>query len=253
MDRIKQKLGIEKSKGSVNTDTYLKINIDSKERLLPPDLINSVVNVGDRFNTERQNSTFYRILGSINSNISNVLFNLDDSLYTDLYTWKGFNYVDPNSNEPRFYDPVYPSVIKSNLKEKDGWFGYFDPNITKSGLCNFYDMEPTRNRVSFIPDINTFHGPTPPIKNWELTITYPHSVDSGHTMVIGGLMIVELLPVTVATRSMTAFGMACAHNLSTGDVVKISGTNGYDGEHVVVRVGLDNGDLKNYYFESQHD
>jgi hypothetical protein len=32
--------------------------------------------------------------------------------------------------------------------------------------------------------------------------------------------------------------------VNTGDVVRITGTNGYDGDHVVVRTGLDNGDLK---------
>jgi hypothetical protein len=36
-----------------------------------------VINLGDRFNVERQRSSFYRILGTINP-MSNVLFNLND-------------------------------------------------------------------------------------------------------------------------------------------------------------------------------
>ena len=81
-DRIKQILGVDKSKKSVNTDIHLKVNIENKERLLPPDEITHIVNVGDRFNSERQQSKFYRILGTINPTISNSLFNLDNPANT---------------------------------------------------------------------------------------------------------------------------------------------------------------------------
>ena len=33
VDRIQQRLGIETSKNSVNTDTYLKINIEGQQRI----------------------------------------------------------------------------------------------------------------------------------------------------------------------------------------------------------------------------
>ncbi len=262
-DRIKQRLGVETSKLSVNTDTYLKINLEGKERLLPPDEINKIVNVGERFNIERQNSSYYRILGTVNSTVSNPLFNLSDNAFGDLYTWAGFNYRDPSTLDYRFLDTTYPKdkdlsdlsdltysqAIKKYLKEMEGWFGYKDPDVSKAALCNFYDMEPKRERFSFIPDISPFHSPmAQPVKNWELTITYPKEMDKTHNMVIGGLLIIESIPVVVATRSMVAFGLACLHNLSIGDTVKITGTTGYDGEHVVVRTGLDNGDLKDYYF-----
>jgi len=262
-DRIKQKLIVENSKKSVNADTYLKINLDSKERLLPSDNINEIVNAGDRFNVERQRSKFYRILGTINPTVSNALFNLSDSLYGDLYTWAGFNYRDPSNLNYRFLDTSYPKdqdvadstdlvysqAIDKYLKERNGWFGYYEPDITKPSLCNYYDMEPKRERFSFFPDVNPFHSSqTIPVKNWELTITYPAESDTTHYMVANGLLIVESTPAIVATRSMTAFGMPCFHNLSIGDIVKITGTTGYDGEHVVIRTGLDDGDLKPYYF-----
>lgn len=254
-DRIKQRLGVETSKQSVNTDTYLNINLEGKERLLPSDEINHVVNVGDRFDIERQRSKYYRVIGTINPTISNVLFNLNNPANTDLYTWAGFNsiaFLDtsyPKDNDVAdITDYTYTQAIKNYLVERDGWFGYTDPDITKSGLCNYLDMEPKRERFSFIPDVNCFTGGTTPIKNWELTITYPKVVDSGHTMVNGGLLIVEMVPVVVATRNMVAFGMPCLHNLTIGSSVIITGTTGFDGEHVVVRTGLDNGDLKDYYF-----
>jgi hypothetical protein len=81
----------------------------------------------------------------------------------------------------------------------------------------------------------------------ELTITYPSSTDSTHNIVNGGLLI-NALSVTSSTRTMVAFGVACKHNLSVGTTVKITGTTGYDGSYDVVRLGLDNGDLIDYYF-----
>ena len=256
-ERIQQRLGVETSKKSVNTDTYLKINLDGEQRLLPPDEINHIVNVGDRFNVERQRSTFYRILGTINPAISNVLMDLTDSANNDLYTLKGFNSImfldtsypfDNDTLDPTDY--TYQQVIKNKLLEKEGWFGFYDPDITKQALCMWYDMEPKRERFTFYLDAAPYHATVNqlPVKNWELTITYPHSIDSGHTMVNGGLMIVEAVPAIVATRQMTAIGLACLHNLQIGDLVRITGTTGYDGDHVVVRTGLDNGDLKGYYF-----
>jgi hypothetical protein len=260
-DRIQQRLGVETSKLSVNTDTYLKINLDSEQRLLPSDEINHIINAGDRFNLERQRSSYYRILGTINPIISNGLFNLSDSVMADNYTWKTFNYRDPITNDYRFLDTSYPkdqdlldktdetysTAIKDFLIEKDGWFGHYDPDITKAALCEFFDMEPKRERFSFVIDKSPYHAPTaPPVKNWELTITYPFSTDKTHNMVNGGLLIAENVVANVATRDMTAFGMACLHNLVTGDSVRITGTTGYDGEYVVVRTGLDNGDLQGY-------
>jgi hypothetical protein len=78
------------------------------------------------------------------------------------------------------------------------------------------------------------------------TITYPSSTDSTHNIVNGGLLIINALSVTSSTRTMVAFGVACKHNLSVGTTVK-TGTTGYDGSYDVVRLGLDNGDLIDYY------
>lgn len=248
-ERIQQRLGVETSKESANTDTLLKISLDSSERLLPPDSINKIVNESEQFNKERQNSSYYRILGTLNATVSNPLFNLNDSTLLDDFTWKGFNYSDLNTGQFRFDNPVYSEAIKNYLKEQDGWFGYIKPDSKKKNLCSFFDMEPKRERFSFIQDINPFHAPKhTPVKNWGLTITYPHSIDSGHTMVNTGLLIVESKPVIVSEKQMVAFGMPCLHNLNVGDTVVITGTNGYDGEHTIVRTGLDNGELKPYYF-----
>lgn len=254
-NRTKEILGVNKSTESVNTDTFVKLNIDSTEKLLPFNEINEIVNVGEKFNEERQNSKRYRIVSDIKPLISNCLFNLNNVPYNNLQTLAGFNellFLDTsypkNNNVSDPTDIVYSDSINQNLKEINGWFGYFDPDVSKASLCNFFDMEPTRKRFSFIPDIKPFSGSLTPVKNWELTITYPAETDKEHNLVKGGLLIVEAISVFQGTREMVAFGMPCRHNLLVGDTVRIIGTNGYNGDHKVVRLGLDNGDLIDYYF-----
>jgi hypothetical protein len=241
-ERIQQILNVNTSKNSVNTDTLLKINLDSTQKLLPNDDINNIVDVGEIFDRERNKCSFYRIIGTLNSTVSNGLINLNNSLVNDEYTYSTFNNTIFNGD-------TYFDRITNNLKDIDGWFGYYNPNKTTFGLCNFIDMEPKRERFSFISDIKPYNTSVPqPISNWDLTITYPAAVDSGHTMVLNGLLICDALPATISTISMVAIGLPCKHNLSIGDTVRITGTNGYDGDHTVVRTGLDNGDLKENYF-----
>ena len=257
IDRTKQRLAVENSKKSVNKDTLLKINVENKSRLLPTNEINKIVDVAERFNTERQRCTYYRIIGTINPLVSNPLFNLTDQFNLDKYTLAGFNSYDfldysyPHDNDVNDDgDLTFAKSIKKYLKEKDGWFGHYDPDVAKAALCVFYDMEPKRERFSFLPDTNPYHPTVNQgmVKNWELTITYPKTMDKNHKMVKGGLLITEVLPVEVSTRNMTAIGVSCLHNLSIGDTVRITGTNGYNGDHTVTTLGLDNGDFENYYF-----
>ncbi len=254
-NRTKQILGVNTSTESVNTDTFVKLNINSTEKLLPFNEINKIVNIGEKFNEERQKSKLYRIIGDINPLISNCLFNLDDIVYKNIQTLAGFNeklFLDTsfpkNDTVNDLTDIVYSESINQNLKNINGWFGYFDPDISKSAQCNYFDMEPTRNRFSFIPDIKPFSGSLIPTKNWELTITYSYASDKEHYMVKGGLLIIESIKVIQSTREMVAFGMACSHNLLVGDTVRLTGTTGYDGDHKVVRLGLDNGDMVENYF-----
>ena len=262
-ERTKQRLASQNSKKSVNTDTLLKINLEGSERLLPTNQINHIVNVAEQFNKERQSCNYYKILGTINPLVSNCLFNLSDSSDSDNFTYAVFNRVAPVNFLSRSYpvdtdlndeeDLTYVNSINYYLKERDGWFGYYDPDITKKALCNFIDMEPKRERFSFLLDYNPYKNTNnlEYVKNWELTITYPSSSFSGHPMVQNGLLIIDTETVTVSDRQMTAFAVPCKHNLQSGDIVKISGSNGlvnFNGEHTVYSVGLPNGDLKEYYF-----
>lgn len=258
-DRIKQRLNVNTSKLSVNDNTFLKVNLENTSRLLPYDEINRTINLGDRFDLERKRSSYYRIIGSINSTATNALFNLNDSQNNDLYTWSVFNTIDfLDTSYPRDNDLLdktdlnYSKAIQQLLLEKDGWFGYFDPDITKSAFCNFIDMEPKRQRFSFVNDIEPYHGIFNGItfvKNWELTITYPKQMDKTHYLVNGGLLIVDIKQVIVSNRSMMAFGVPCKHNLRVGDTVILTGTTApYNGEWVVSRTGLEDGTMKDNYF-----
>jgi hypothetical protein len=257
-ERTKQRLGSQTSKESVNTNTYLSINLEGKERLLPNNEINHVIDVAEQFNKERQSCSFYKILGTINSTVSNCLFNLTDSSNQDAYTYAVFNTLtflsrsypqdlDLNDDE----DLTYAKSIDYYLKEKDGWFGYYDPIISGKSLCNFFDMEPKRQRFSFLLDYDPYKSTNnlDSVKNWELTITYPSSSFSAHTMVQNGLLIIDVKTITVSSRAMKAFGVPCKHNLISGDIVSLNGITGLpNGQYSVYSIGLENGDLKDYYF-----
>lgn len=258
MSRIKQRLNVNTSKNSVNNDSFVKIKMSGDERLLPTNNINKIINVAERFNVERQRCTYYRIIGTINPIVTNSLFNLDDSSMLNKYTFAGFNdlmFLD--SSYPKDNDVIdsidynYPNSITNYLKEYNGWFGYTEPDYTKPTLCNFYDMEPKRERFSFLPDTNPFHKTVnniEPIKNWELSITYPKSIDKTHSIVNDGLLIIDVKSVVISNRGMTAFGLPCNHNLKIGDIVRISGTQGYNGDFVVVKLGLEDNSLTTHYF-----
>lgn len=241
--RIRQILGQFNSKQSVNTDTFVNIQMNGEQNLLPTNDINKVVNLTEQFNLERQSCKFYRILGTITPLVSNVLFNTTGTKdCMEIFSTPLFTTNDLDKDQPFL---SFGDSIKKNLKEIEGWYGYFDPVLTNASLCNFFDMEPKRERFAFIPD--TTNVPNSQIKNWELTITYPYAKDDQHVMVKGGLLIVDKVIVFVGGKRMTAFGVAAFHNLLNGGTVRISGTT-INGEYDVKRVGLDDGSLKENYF-----
>ena len=248
-NRISQILGVNKSKLSVNTDIYTNVQFENSKQLLPSDEINKVVDLNQQFNTERQSSTFYRILGKINPLISNPLFNI-----TIQNTPIGSNDCLEQFNTSLFTDnPIseketslsFAQSIKKHLKEVEGWYGYFEPRLTLAKLCNFYDMEPKRERLSFIQDTSNIINKS--VKNWELTITYPYATDTTHPIVVNGLLIIDTFPVIVGGKPMTAFAVPIFHNLINGGIIRLSGTS-VDGEYDIKRVGLDDGNLQDNVF-----
>lgn len=256
MDRIKYRLRSTESQTSVNTDTFVKINLEGNQRLLPTNEINRIVDVGEVFNNERQSCTKYRIVGTIKPLISNVLFDISGNDSWITLTQSQF-LDDPYDNDDTGLGSItWEQSYSSNLSERDGWFGFYDPNFITSGACKFFDMNPKREKFSFKPDKQGN-------KRWELTITYPWSADTTHTLIydgvnnISGLKITGLGVSNVGGREVLLLSTPLMHNLAQGDRVRLRGLpspyNVNDGDYRVIRVGMDNGDMKEYTFSVMID
>jgi hypothetical protein len=260
-DRIRYRLRNTDSQLSTDTDTFIKLNLEGSRRLLPKNEINETVNSAEVFNNERQSSKKYRVLGTIKPLASNVLFNLTSNYNTttdfstsESYGWSVFNdtkfRLDPidsfNDDTGQYTGLTYPQAYKTFLKEKDGWFGFYNPDVLLTGNCEFYTMEPKKERFSFKPTSN---------KKWELTLTYPFSADTTHFLVVNGLKIIGHQTVSVGGRDRVVFSTPVRHNLKQGDLVNITGLNpsGLDGFYRVLRTGLDDGSMTEYYFSVDID
>jgi len=113
------------SKEAVNGDVFLNIQTNSSARVLPPDEMNRILDIGKQFDKERQGSSFYRISGKINPLISNVLFNTTGTKNC----WEIFSTPIFTANKLDDDKPILSDAesIKTQLKEIDGWWGYSDP------------------------------------------------------------------------------------------------------------------------------
>lgn len=257
--RIKYRLNKTKYQGATNLDSYFNVNLESEKKLLPPDEINRLVNIGEIFNNEREASTRYRIINTLLPVFSNVLFNisgdrgpnsfgvLDGINYTKSYgyqTFDGYTFrADPLDNDfIGSNDLTYSESLLKHLKEVNGWFGFYNPDIKQTGFCNFYDLEPTRNRFDLNSSLTN--------RNWEFTVTYPYDSDDQHFLVKDGLLITNAEPINIGGVDMVAFGSAVPHNLNIGDSVRLSGmpTTIMNGYFDVVSLGLSNGDSKDTFF-----
>jgi hypothetical protein len=249
-DRLRYRLRRTESQTAVDTDTFIKLNLEGSTRLLPKNDINTVVSSTEVFNNERQSTTKYRILGTIKPIISNVLFNL-----TGENSWETFNQIrftqDPidvinyKNNPSATPTLTFAQSYKKHLKEKDGWFGYYEPNYLTTGQCTYNFMEPVKERFT-LKDTKK--------RRWEMTITYPFSADTTHYMVNGGLKIIDTFATNVGGRNRIGFSTPVRHNLNQRSLVYIQGITGLlDGNYRVIRTGSDNGDNKEYVFSIAQD
>jgi hypothetical protein len=257
--RVTYKLNKETSKGSANKDSYFNVNLDSEIKLLPPDKINKIVNLHDVFTSERNTCTKYRVINTILPVFSNVLFNIKGdkgpSSFTDSdgitndksYGWETFDgYTfknDPNDNNYTGFQTItYEESVTKHLKEVNGWFGFYDPDYRKIGLCSFYDLEPKRSRFDLSSNLLD--------TNWESTITYPYANDESHYLVNNGLLITSSEVRTLGGIKMISLGTAVPHNLIVGDTVRVTDMNNnyMNGDFTVLSLGLENGDSKETFF-----
>lgn len=254
--RIRHILNSTRSKNNVDEDFYTNVNLSGERKMLPPSEINHVVDVGERFDKERRESNLYRFTFTISPLFSNPLCNITGNVNlgdfgTSNITENGNGYITLNSDiflkDPTDNDFVgrddytFKESIINNLKEKDGWFGFYDPDVTKNNVCGFFDLEPSRKQFSLNSNIK---------KNWEILLTYPHATDNTHNTVNGGLLLVAAEVVEVGGREMVALATSTFHGLSNGDKVRLTNmpVTNFNGDFTVIRLGLDNGDLKDNYF-----
>jgi len=257
MKRLKHKLNEFKSKSDVNKEIFTKVDFFGEQMLLPPGEINHIVDVGKEFEKERKESSIYRIKGTITPLFSNPLMNMNTDpeptgIFGSSFISNSGNGLDIFNNDLFKLDPndndfvgkptlTYAESYENKLAESDGWFGFYEPDITKLGICRFYDIEPTRERF----DLSSYKE-----KNWDITITYPHRKNNTHTIVQDGLLVIGSVEVEVGGVPMTAIATSTYHGLNNGDKVRLTNMPNipYNGEFTVVRRGLDNGDLKDNYF-----
>ena len=260
MDSKKIKLKKFKSKSDVNVNSFTNVNFISDYKELPPGEINKVLDVREQFNRERNLCANYSFIFTITPIFSNPLFNptgknhkIDiDGNDPEAGIDNGLNIFDndlfkskPFSNVQFQYSAVnldYSQAVDEFLIEKDGWFCFKNPDITATGVTKFFDIEPSRARFDLNSNVK---------KNWDICITYPYSVDKEHHVVDGGLLIVNIdINVEAGGRKMIGLGTATRHGLSPRDRVEISGMPNQElnGEHKVVRLGLNNGDYKENFF-----
>ena len=253
-NRIKYRLKQSESKKDINEDSFTQVGFIGENRLLPVGEINHIVDVGEEFNKERNSSFIYRIKGTVCPLFSNPLMNpeskgnrpgvnnnkngyghdvFNDVLFKSDPRFKGSDFGAPDLNFKESYNEY--------LTELDGWFGFYDPDITKAGFCEYYDIEPTRDKF----DLNSYTN-----KNWEINITYPYDSDTGHTVVDGGLLVIDAITVNVGGKNMLAMATSTYHGLETGDRVRLSNmpSTTYNGDFTVKRLGLDDGTYMDNYF-----
>lgn len=256
-NRLKYRLKEISSEDTTSQNKFTQVSFTGERRLLPVGEINHIVDVGKEFDKERNNSSIYRLQGTVCPLFSNPLMNIGGTgpiaksgnglnTFNLSYFLKDqtsssvlpATFIDNQGSD----DLSYEESINLYLEEKDGWFGFTDPDIRKAGFCEYFDIEPTRHRFDLNSNIN---------KNWELTITYPFDSDDTHYVVKDGLLLVDAQSVIVGGKPMVALGTSVQHGLENGDRVTITQTGSitYDNKTFTVRrLGLDNGDYKASYF-----
>lgn len=251
MEENKIRLKSQTSQNSVNEDSFLKLNLESKQRILPVGNISNVINLGDQFDQERQNSPYYRFTGTFNTLFTNVLLNTsgNNSLqsFNEVKFRDGTFPIDRNTIQELTADEdlTYAEALENYLREDNGWFGFRDPDPANATLCTWVDLEPNREKFSMTPTNDT--------KNWEITLTYPAKLgnlegDYNNILVRNGLLIVEVEETIISGRNMLIFTTAVKHGLTRGDTVQLKNLSSGNGRYTVIRLGKDNGDGKEYSF-----
>lgn len=224
----------------------------------------------DIFNNHILRNKTYRIVNDYNSaNERNIFNTIADYMRASngevLKRCCRKNISDTNMVDKHLYDkddilPFYTGeAINENLREQDGWFGFYNTSvisaknkggvdmdisrvINSKGNCEFIDMYPDRTLYSFVPKYNKYRNRYE--YNWEYAITYAFDStttykyetkdDGGHDICIekdfeivksknvNALIVIGVEYATLPNGSdVIFFRSATKHNLNPQDSVYI--------------------------------
>lgn len=247
----------------------------------------------DIFNNHLLRNTSYRIVNKLNSeneedkhkfNTIEDYFRLDNGEKVKKCCRLDIN--DTNTQDKHLYnrDDILSfhngDAIKENLKEQDGWFGFYNNStldvkdggvyldinrvINNKGNCQFIDMYPGRELYSFSPIYNKINNKIE--YNWDVVLTYPYEsvvkdtngkdflvINSGEQ---NGLLVVDCKMITSnGGKNVLLFRTLTKHNLQKGDSVHLyfdeeEGNNWHliNRQFNVSSIGDEYGKNKDYYF-----
>lgn len=139
------------------------------------------------------------------------------------------------------YDTIMsmPTAFADNCIEKDGWWGFTNPNtieipnssdknisinrmMANNKSCEFIDLYPDRSLYSFVPKFNKHKRRTE--KNWDYCITYPYKSDYGLIDVVCGGENQAIRAnikngMNTAAQPIVVCSSYFKHNLKSGDYV----------------------------------
>lgn len=219
----------------------------------------------DIFNNHIIRNKTYRIVNDYNNNNCRDKFNtIEDTMRstdgTILKRCCRTSITDTTMRDKHLYDkdgilPFYTGeAISENLREQDGWFGFYNTSVipaknkggkdmdisrvmNNKGNCEFIDMYPDRTLYSFVPKYNPYRNRLE--YNWDYAITYPFESVTTYHVNSGGkdderdFALIQdggvnaLVTLTVRYRTLpnglgaVFFRSATKHNLKVNDKVCI--------------------------------
>lgn len=196
--------GEDRFAGAVNQDLGLKISLEKTEKTLIENNISDVVNLEDRFNTERQNSTKFRIAGKITNIFNNTI--------------SGQTEYEP------FRNNLYYTNAQNAIASNAPWGGY--PQYEE---FSFLRTQGIPGHIPFSPKSATSY-------NWMCYVSYASdSVDDRMStvrfmtdigMVTKTFQIKKGVPYYIKKRkyngkNLITFYCGFKHNLKVGDWIEL--------------------------------
>lgn len=208
------KINSNKSVNTINKDSFMDININRTNNVIPLNDISYNISQNNIYKEERQKSQLYRLNGAIIPTFTNVLHNVT-YLESDINK-RGVNYLFTDAfTDLRYIQRGFITAkesLKENLLEQNGWFGYYepdDPSIIESDPCIFNSFYPQPEHFDILKD------------NWDISFVYPYSATTNH-LIDGGILLAHGEIITLNQREYILFTTPIKHNLQPGNKVKLN-------------------------------